>query len=148
MVILGQILAFLAHLVPCPTPKAMRIGCPCGILICKWVQKLLLPLQKIRISAHNRQNLAQNLHFWSFWAKYWNFWPLSSYVRPKTMRTRCVGGFSVMRVPKLLLSPVKICLKLAFLVMFAGLFGALLVGWLVVVARGLYLARHLFTLYL
>ena len=28
----------------------------------------------------------------------------------------------------------------------AGLFGALLVGWLVVVARGLYLARHLFTL--
>ena len=29
---------------------------------------------------------------------------------------------------------------------FAGSFGALLVGWLVVVARGLYLARHLFTL--
>ena len=27
-----------------------------------------------------------------------------------------------------------------------GLFNALLVGWLVVVARGLYLARHLFTL--
>ena len=29
----------------------------------------------------------------------------------------------------------------------AGLFSALLAGWLVVVARGLYLARHLFTLY-
>ena len=29
----------------------------------------------------------------------------------------------------------------------AGLFGALLMGRLVVVARGLYLARHLFTLY-
>ena len=29
----------------------------------------------------------------------------------------------------------------------AGLFGALLVGRLVVVARGLYLARHLFTLF-
>ena len=29
----------------------------------------------------------------------------------------------------------------------AGFFGALLVGQLVVVARGLYLARHLFTLY-
>ena len=28
----------------------------------------------------------------------------------------------------------------------AGSFGALLVGWLVVVARGLHLARHLFTL--
>ena len=30
----------------------------------------------------------------------------------------------------------------------AGFFGALLVGQLVVVARGLYLARHLFTLYI
>ena len=29
----------------------------------------------------------------------------------------------------------------------AGSFDALLVGWLVVVARGLYPARHLFTLY-
>ena len=29
----------------------------------------------------------------------------------------------------------------------AGSFGALLVGWLVVVARGLYLTRHLFTLF-
>ena len=29
----------------------------------------------------------------------------------------------------------------------AGSYGALLVGWLVVVARGLYLARHLFTLF-
>ena len=37
--------------------------------------------------------------------------------------------------------------KLAFLTI-AGLFGALLMGWLVVVARGLYLARHLFTLYI
>ena len=31
---------------------------------------------------------------------------------------------------------------------FAGSFGALLVGWMVVVARGLYLAWHLFTLWL
>ena len=30
----------------------------------------------------------------------------------------------------------------------AGSFGALLMDWLVAVARGLYLARHLFTLYL
>ena len=35
--------------------------------------------------------------------------------------------------------------KLAFLSI-AGSFGALLLGWLVVVARGLYLARQLFTL--
>ena len=41
--------------------------------------------------------------------------------------------------------------KLAFFGQFgpghAGLFGALLVGQLVVVAHGLYLARHLFTLW-
>ena len=36
--------------------------------------------------------------------------------------------------------------KLAFLPGLAGSFGSLLVGWLVFVARGLYLARHLFTL--
>ena len=73
------------------------------------------------------------------------------------MWTRCLCGFSVMWVTKLLISPVKIrifCsktskfgLKLAFLPGLVGLFGALLVGWLVVVARGLHLARHLLTLY-
>ena len=61
-----------------------------------------------------------------------------------------------MWVTKLLISPVKkkdfcpkmtkFCPKLEFLFI-AGSFGALLVGWLVVVARGLYLARHLFTLF-
>ena len=60
-----------------------------------------------------------------------------------------------MWVTKLLISPVKKRIlaqkttkfspKLAFLSI-AGSFGALLVGWLVVLARGLYLARHLFTL--
>ena len=72
------------------------------------------------------------------------------------MRTRCLGGFSVIKGTKLLTSPVKKRIfcpkrtkfgpKLAFLFK-AGSFGALLVGWLVVMARGLYLARHLFTLY-
>ena len=47
----------------------------------------------------------------------------------------------------------KVGSKLAFLFILAltglaGLFGALLVGWFVVVARGLYLARHRFTLFL
>ena len=74
----------------------------------------------------------------------------------KTMQTRCLGAFSVMWVTKLLISPVKIRIfcprttKIGIFVHFgpglAGSFGALLVGWLVVVARGLYLARHLFTL--
>ena len=65
------------------------------------------------------------------------------------MRTRCLGGFSVRWVTKLLISPVKIRIfcpktskfdpKIAFLPGLTGLFGALLVD-------GLYLARHLFTL--
>ena len=66
-----------------------------------------------------------------------------------------------MLVTKLLISPVKkriFCPKTTkfgpnfgifgeFGPGHAGLFDALLVGLLVVVARGLYLARHLFTLY-
>ena len=70
----------------------------------------------------------------------------------KPMWTRCLGGFSIMWVTNLLISPVKKRIfaqkwpNLAFLFI-AGSFGALLVGWLVVVSRGLYLARHLFTLY-
>ena len=64
-----------------------------------------------------------------------------------------------MWVTKLLISPVKtgffaqndqIWPKIGIFGQFgpghAGLFGALLAGRLVVVARGLYLARHLFTL--
>ena len=65
-----------------------------------------------------------------------------------------------MWVPKRLLSPVKtriflpkndqIWPEIGIFGLFgpglAGSFGALLVGWLVVLARGLYLARHLFTL--
>ena len=56
-----------------------------------------------------------------------------------------MGGFSVMWVTNLLISPVKIRIfcpntskfgpKFAFLPGLAGSFGALLVGWLVVVAR-------------
>ena len=60
-----------------------------------------------------------------------------------------------MCVTKLLISPVKkrffaqkrsnLARNWLFLSI-AGSFGALLVGWFVVVARRLYLARHLFTL--
>ena len=63
-----------------------------------------------------------------------------------------------MWVTKLLISPVKkriFCPKTTKFGIFgqfgpghAGLFSALLVGPLVFVARGLYLARHLFTLFL
>ena len=70
-----------------------------------------------------------------------------------TMRTKCLVGFSIVWVPKLLLSPITIwifCPKTTTFGIFghfgpglAGYLGALLVGWLVVVACGLILARHL-----
>ena len=44
----------------------------------------------------------------AFLAKYWHFWSIGSHSRPKTMGTRCLGGFSVTWVPKLLLPPVRI----------------------------------------
>ena len=46
---------------------------------------------------------------WSFWAKYWHFWPIWSHAWPKNNANkvpRCF--FSVMWVPKLLLSSVRI----------------------------------------
>ena len=49
--------------------------------------------------------------------------------------------FSDIWVPELLPPPMIIRMFCP-----AGSFGTLLVGWLVVVARGLYLARHLSTL--
>ena len=71
------------------------------------------------------------------------------------MPTRCLGGFSIIWVTKLLISPVKkgfFAQKRPNLAQnwhfgsygpgHAGFFSALLA----VVARGLYLARHLFTL--
>merc|ERR1711873_309290 len=79
---------------------------------------------------------------------------------PMTDQKKCEQGeFSVMWVTKLLISQVKkkdflpqndqIWPKIGIFGQFGpghtGFFGALLVGRLVVVARGLYLARHLFT---
>ena len=65
------------------------------------------------------------MHFWSFSAKYWPFLPFFSMRDQKPMWTRCLGGFSVKWVTKLLISPLKkgiFCpktskfgLKLAFL---------------------------------
>merc|ERR1712107_34011 len=176
--------------------------------------------QKIGFWAQKRPNLAQN---WHFGPNIGIFGPFDLMPDQKNNVDKLSRWFSVMLVPKLLLTPIKIRIfgpktakfgpksaflvifgqilpflhilsnarpknnvnkvpmwvfryvgnktfdfsskkrifcpkttkfgpKLAFLVKFgpghAGLFGALLVGRLVVVARGLYLARHLFTLFL
>ena len=107
--------------------------------------------------AKKRPNLVQNLHFWSFWAKYCHFLHILSNARPKNNVNkvprwvfRYVGNktFDFSSKKRIFCSKTtKFSPKLAFLTI-AGLFGALLMGWLVVVAHGLYLARHLFTLLL
>ena len=100
-------------------------------------------------------NLVQNLHFWSFWAKYCHFLHILSNARPKNNANkvpRWVFRYVSNKTfdfssKKRIFCPetTKLGPNLAFLTI-AGSFGALLMGWLVVVARGLYLARHLFTL--
>ena len=65
LVILGQILAFLAHLMPCPTKKAMQAGCLCigGFLICGY------------------QKFCTLLKIWGFWPKshsFGHFWSKAS----------------------------------------------------------------------
>merc|ERR1712173_327105 len=105
-----------------PDQKTMRTSCQSGFLLC-WYQNFYLLPQKLGILAQKRPNLVQNMHFWSFWAKYCHFLHILSNDWPK------IGIFG------------------QFGPGHAGFFGALLVGRLVVVARGLYLARHLFTLF-
>ena len=110
--------------------------------------------------AQNQPKLVQNLHFWSFWAKYCHFLHILSNARPKIYVNKVPGWvFRYMGYKTFDFSSKKkvflpkndqIWPKISIFGHFgpghAGLFGALLVGRLVVVARGLYLARHLFTL--
>ena len=126
------------------------------------VPKLLLTPIKIRIFGPKTAKFGPKiLHFWSFWAKYCHFLHLLSNSWPKNYMNkvprwvfRYVGNktfdFSSKKkdfLPK----NDQIWPKTGIFGQFgpghAGLFSALLVGRLVVVARGLYLARHLFTLY-
>ena len=77
--------------------KTMQTRCQGGFSI-MWVPKLFLFLVKIKIFGPKMAFLAKYQHFWSIWF----------HARPKTMQTRCLGGFSVTWVPKLLLPPAKI----------------------------------------
>ena len=91
------------------------------------------------------------MHFWSFWAKYChslhilsNAWPKSNVNRVPRWVFRYVGNnFSSKKKDFL----PKFGIFGQFGPGHAGLFSALLVGRVVVLARGLYLARHLFTLF-
>ena len=98
LVILGQIMPFLAHFVQCLTKNNVN-------KVPRWVFRYV-----------------GNKTF-DFSSKKKDFLPKNDQIWPK------IGIFG------------------QFGTGHAGLFGALLVGRLMVVARGLYLARHLFTLY-
>ena len=96
-----------------------------------------------------------NLDFWPRKAKFGPYYAFLVMPDQKTMRIRCLGGFSVMWVTKLLISLVKIgffaqkSTNLARKWHFCSFWARpCRLIWLVVVARGLYLARHLFTLYI
>ena len=100
------------------------------------------------------------MHFWSFWAKYCHFLHILSNAQPKTNVNQvprwvfCYVGCKTFdfssRNQYFLPQNDQIWPKIGIFGRFgpghAGLFSALLVSRLVVVARGLYLARHLFTL--
>jgi len=44
----------------------------------------------------------------AFLVKYQHFWPICSHANQKQMRTSCLCGFSIMWLPKLLITPTKI----------------------------------------
>ena len=53
-------------------------------LLCCYQNFYLLP-QKLGFLAQKWPNLVQNLHFWSFWAKYCHFLHILSNAQPKTI---------------------------------------------------------------
>merc|ERR1712240_690497 len=68
LVILGQILPFFCTFCPIPHQKTIRTRCLGGFSV-MWVTKLLISPVKKGFFAQKRPNLAQNWHFWSFWAR-------------------------------------------------------------------------------
>ena len=87
----------------------------------------------------NVQNWSKICIFGHFGPNIAFFCPFRPMTDQKPMQTRCLGGFSVMWVTKLLISPVKIRIfcpkmtkfgpKLAFLVILGQVFPAHLVPW-------------------
>ena len=138
-----------------PTKRSPTSPCKIVLISSNKCHLVLIILSSPRA----KPNLVQNLHFWSFWAKYCHFLHILSNARPKTNVNkvprwvfRYVGNktfdFSSKKkdfLPK----NDQIWPKTGIFGQFGpGLFSALLMGRLVVVARRLYLARHLFTLLL
>ena len=95
-------IGFLGPVDPMPNQKSMRTRCLGGFSV-TWVPKLLLPPVRLVFG----QIWPKVGIFGHFWPNVGIFGPFCPMPDQKTIRTRCLGVFSVMRVPKLLLSPVK-----------------------------------------
>ena len=94
---------------PLPNQKIMQTRCLGGFSD-MWVPKLLPTPVKIWKFGPKTAKIGPKLTFlakywlyWSFWAKNWHFWPISSYGRPKNNANKVLRWFSVMWVPKSLL---------------------------------------------
>ena len=95
--IFGQMLAFLPYLVPCqPENNANKVPNFCFLQKKLWFLAPKLP------------NLAQYMHFWSFWAKFGHFRPIWAHARPKNNANKVAGWFSDKWVPELMLPPKMI----------------------------------------
>ena len=98
---LAKYLPFWSVVVLCPTNGSEVPSLFSDV----WVPKLLLPLQNIRTMPQKRPNLAKNMHFWSFWAKYWPFWSIWCHAWPNNNANKVPRWFSDMWVSELLLPP-------------------------------------------
>ena len=120
-----------------------------------WVTKLLISQVKKRIFCPKTTKFGPKLaffvnlvYFWPNIAIFCTFPPKNNVNKVPRWVFRYVSNKTFdFSSKKRIFCPetTKFGPNLAFLTI-AGSFGALLMGWLVVVARGLYLARHLFTL--
>ena len=93
--ILGQMLAFLAHLMSCPTNKTMWTRCLGGFLIGGYQSDCPLP-KKLGFLAQKRPNLAKICIFGYFGPNIGFSGPFNAMLdQKKIMRTRCLGGFLI-----------------------------------------------------
>ena len=81
-----------------------RKRCLIGLLILGYQKFYSIPPRN-GFFGQKRPNLAQN---WHFWPNIGIFGPFDLMPDQKTMGTSCPGGFSIMWVLKLLLTPIKI----------------------------------------
>ena len=106
----------------------------------------------------NNGQISPKICIFGYFRPNWHFWAIWYHAWPKKHAHKVPRCFFFTWVPKLLLPPIRIrifgpktsifpqiMLSCAHIGL-ASSFGALLVGLLVVLTRGLYLARHLFTL--